>query len=694
MTSTMAVRTSDFINTLGVSTHINFTDGQYQNINTDLAALAYLGIANVRDAAPNPAFDITGQRHLANAADAGIKFTFFAQGSNPLAVVARLHDFVAAHPGSVAAIEGPNEVNNWPVSYAGLSGSSAAQAYQQTLFDALNSDALLKDIPVLGFTDYPVHASASDWNNIHPYPKNGNEPRDTIASNAAQQSAVDPGKPFAITEGGYHTALGADTHGGWEGVDEATQAKLSLNFFMDAAQLGSRLTYQYQLLDGYADPTGGNDQETHFGFFRLDGSAKPAATALHNLTTLLHDDGANAASFAAGALDYTAVGMPASAHSYLMSKSDGSFQIVAWNEPDIWDQAADRPISAEVRSVTFDLGSTFGKVDVYDPLQGTSAIASYSGVSSVRIGLTDHPLVIQLSGPAAAVDAPAAPSAPTQDVPVSQIPAPPDPVLPDPVPAPAPAAHQSITSIKTVDLGAAANALFDGAILSGRGNVSALGNDLDNALTGNSGSNTLDGKGGADLMKGLGGNDTYVVDNAGDVVDETGAGGRDTIRSTLSIDLTDTAHVKGSVENALLLGSAALDLIGNALSNQLTGNAGDNHIAGCGGRDVLRGNGGHDTFAFSDKPAYANVATIADFSAADDTIELDHSVFAALALGVLGEGQLRIGNRAVGADDHLIYNPWTGSLSYDPDGAGGVGQSQFASLRPHLALTHDDFQIV
>ena len=40
-------------------------------------------------------------------------------------------------------------------------------------------------------------------------------------------------------------------------------------------------------------------------------------------------------------------------------------------------------------------------------------------------------------------------------------------------------------------------------------------------------------------MRGLGGNDTYVVDNLGDVVDESaaGSGGIDTVLSSVNIDL-------------------------------------------------------------------------------------------------------------------------------------------------------------
>ena len=57
-------------------------------------------------------------------------------------------------------------------------------------------------------------------------------------------------------------------------------------------------------------------------------------------------------------------------------------------------------------------------------------------------------------------------------------------------------------------------------ILTGNGNISANGNGFANSITGNSGDNTLDGGAGPVTMTGGLGNDTYVVDNVGDVVVE------------------------------------------------------------------------------------------------------------------------------------------------------------------------------
>jgi Ca2+-binding RTX toxin-like protein len=473
MATQKAVRAADFLNSLGVSTHIDMTNSQYRDIASDLSKLSYLGVTHVRDYAPNPNSDILGQQHLGQAADAGIKFTFTAKGGTaPTSVVSRIHDFVAKHPGSVVAIEGPNEVNNFSFSYGGKTGTPAGQAYQKALYNAVKADGLLKAIPVLGFTDYPFAASQSNWNNTHPYPKNGIQPYQTILSDKSQQSAVDPGKPFAITEGGYHTSLLADTHGGWEGVSEAVQAKLSLNFYMDAALLGSKLTHQYQLLDAWKDGKGGGDQEAHFGFFRLDGSAKPSATAIHNLTTLLKDSGSTAKSFAAGSLDVTTSGLPSSGHTYVMEKSNGSYQIVAWAEPDIWNQGTDKAIAAKTSTVTFKLGHSYDTIQVFDPIKGTSAQQTVHGASSISVGISDHPLVIQVSG--ASAGGSGSPTTPSS----------------------------SPTAMKTV--------------------AGGTGNDT---LTGSSGSDWLRGFAGADTLSAGSGNDQLSGGSSKDVL--TGGSGSD-----------------------------------------------------------------------------------------------------------------------------------------------------------------------
>ena len=123
---------------------------------------------------------------------------------------------------------------------------------------------------------------------------------------------------------------------------------------------------------------------------------------------------------------------------------------------------------------------------------------------------------------------------------------------------------------------------FENLTLLGTANLSGTGNSLDNIITGNSGAN---------LLSGLGGNDSYYIDNAGDVVTELLNAGTDTVFSSLA------AYTLGqNVENLTLLGSAALNGTGNSLANVLTGNSGDNVLDGGTGTDTLAGGQGNDTY--------------------------------------------------------------------------------------------------
>lgn len=121
----------------------------------------------------------------------------------------------------------------------------------------------------------------------------------------------------------------------------------------------------------------------------------------------------------------------------------------------------------------------------------------------------------------------------------------------------------------------------------------AAGNDLPNILTGNAGANRLDGGFGADILIGLGGPDTYLVDDAGDVIQEAATGGTDTVISSLDLDLSQGGYAT-TLENLMLTGTALIPT-GNALANRLSGNELANTLTGNGGNDRLEGGLGNDT---------------------------------------------------------------------------------------------------
>ncbi|TVQ45521.1 MAG: calcium-binding protein [Gloeocapsa sp. DLM2.Bin57] len=126
--------------------------------------------------------------------------------------------------------------------------------------------------------------------------------------------------------------------------------------------------------------------------------------------------------------------------------------------------------------------------------------------------------------------------------------------------------------------------------LTGRANIDATGNNLDNVLTGNSGNNRLDGGPGADTMiGGPGGDNTYVVDNEGDEVIESSSNNVSTVESSIDYTLGD------NLRNLILTGNNNISGTGNRLDNQITGNQANNVLTGGAGNDTLDGGAGADT---------------------------------------------------------------------------------------------------
>jgi Ca2+-binding RTX toxin-like protein len=125
------------------------------------------------------------------------------------------------------------------------------------------------------------------------------------------------------------------------------------------------------------------------------------------------------------------------------------------------------------------------------------------------------------------------------------------------------------------------------------------GNDT---LLGGAGLDTLNGGLGADLMEGGTGNDTFIVDNAGDVVVELVGEGTDLVNTSLA-----SYTLGANVERLAFTGVGNFNGVGNAGANSIVGGAGNDTLDGGGGVDTLVGGAGNDTYIVS-----ATTATITE----------------------------------------------------------------------------------
>lgn len=400
------LRAADVLDGIGVNIHIAYSDTAYAAVDRVRGALAYAGIGHVRNLLQSHIGEPAAGVHLeAFARTSDVRFTFVATDPDLPRAHAWLDRFAAQFPGRIAAVEGPNEVDHWPIGYAGLSGRPAAVRYQGDLYAAVHGDRALAGAAVYAATGLGAAASEDlspvmDFANEHPYPRNGAPPAAHLPLEIeATHRAIAPSRPMVITETGYPTQIAHPEVGfGRDGVSEEVQARYLLDLLFDFRKAGVARTYLYELLDEKPDPAG-RSIELHYGLFHGDGTPKLAATALHNLTALLRDGGRDAASFAPAPLAITVTGLPESGARMTLAKADGSYLVVVWAEPPIWDAAAGRPIAPGAHAVDIALAGGARTLAVYDPLTGPARIAGPLVASHVTVTVTDHPVLIEVGAP-------------------------------------------------------------------------------------------------------------------------------------------------------------------------------------------------------------------------------------------------------------------------------------------------------
>ncbi|MFN6540651.1 MAG: FG-GAP-like repeat-containing protein [Nostoc sp. EkiNYC01] len=208
-----------------------------------------------------------------------------------------------------------------------------------------------------------------------------------------------------------------------------------------------------------------------------------------------------------------------------------------------------------------------------------------------------------------------------------------------------------------VSLSGDGNDYFDG----GEGNDTIDGGNGIDILYGGTGDDYLDGGVGADKLYGGSGNDTYIVDNVGDVVTEYASEGIDTV-------ITANNYTLGAnLENLTLDGTAAISGTGNALNNAIVGNAANNSIFGGNGNDTLIGGGGYDVAIYSQYYTNYNVS----FTSNGD-IQVTGSEGTDLLKGIeeidfIGGGVYKI-YTGDGGNNILTTDPYYWSFVYGGDG--------------------------
>jgi len=195
-------------------------------------------------------------------------------------------------PGSIAAIEGPNEPNNkFPpqeliLKFRGATDELAATRYQNELRAALKADPATANIPLVMysaiFTDHVLArpCDAFDFMNIHPYQGN-NVPSSSLRRNISMATRILPDgaviKPFMPTECGYNVEQDISNHTRVTGTLRAQAYNIPM-LLAEYFRHGIERTYLFALhnADGY-------------GLLNNDHTKRPSWYALQSFIKILEE---------------------------------------------------------------------------------------------------------------------------------------------------------------------------------------------------------------------------------------------------------------------------------------------------------------------------------------------------------------------------------------------------------------------
>jgi hypothetical protein len=420
-----AVATNDFLDSIGVVS--TFPD-RGQPLHKTIEMVRYCGFRWVRAGIEGLSEDgpTTIQTFLDLHRETGVRLNWgLVSGGTDIELLVSSAK-VLAKAGALLAIEGNNEPNNWGVTYEGERGGGPDRSWmavaklQRDLYRAVKSDPVLAAYPVWSISEpgaqrdnvglqfltiprgantlMPAGTAFADYANVHNYIYHPHSPRpmDNKVWNAADPSAASKVDGlfgnFGITWRrwfkGYPQSeldtlprVTTETGALIEGpVTEELHALNLMNMYLAQFKRGYSYTSVYLLRDRTDE--GGNQA---FGFYRSDYTPRKAALYLHNLTTILADDGSRADP---GRLDFAIPDQPETVHELLLQRSDGTLQLIVWGER-----------STGQDHVTVRFAARHPSVRIYDPTLGTEPVETADDVTSIDLTLSDHPLVIAIPPP-------------------------------------------------------------------------------------------------------------------------------------------------------------------------------------------------------------------------------------------------------------------------------------------------------
>lgn len=399
--NTQARMSDDFVETIGVNTHLHFRNSAYDDHYPLVREkLTDLGVRHARNgailASSSDANDLFYGR-LRELADLGIRFDMSVdprrknQETIDEAEITRIEQMAGP---ALESFEGPNEYNkSGDPDWAGNLTS-----YQKDLYEAVKNNPSTREVPLLGpaiAKPYPERlpdlSAYSDYANMHSYPGGRNPGTPTLENYSVPAArAVGGDEPLVSTETGYHNATNYVGH--HSQVSEKAMGKYTPRLLLEYFNWGIERTYLYEFIDTYPNPQR-DERDMHFGLLRSDGTEKPAYGALENLIDLLEDPGPD---FETKSLDYSLGGNTANVHQTLLQKRDGRFYLMLWQEVPSYDLETEMDITVNDRELTLTFDQPIKEAAIYRPNMSESPLERQSSPRRLVLEVPDEVVVVEI----------------------------------------------------------------------------------------------------------------------------------------------------------------------------------------------------------------------------------------------------------------------------------------------------------
>lgn len=397
-TSEKAQSAYDFVNSIGVNTHLNYFDRTYGDFPLVQRELSAIGIRHVRDGVHllNADYNQAVYSRWSQLGAIGIRFDAVLDPRSDLGPITsdKLDQVNQLAGQTIESFEGPNEldisnISSWP---------SVDRDYQEDIYRSVEAMSSTKSTAVVG----PSLAFASKgsyvgdisdritYGNLHPYPA-GKMPSTIFPEQPLLAKELSNGKKIFVTESGYHNAL--NDHRDQPAISESAAAKYIPRLFLENFLQGIPRTYLYEFLDEAADPGLANFQ-MHWGLVRSDGSRKPAFTAVNNLISELNDV---VEPVSLQEMTYSLDIENQQVHHLLLQKSNGQFFLIFWQEVPSYDEKNQQDVSVSPQLIHLNLAHNARNIDIYEPSVQSQPLHVYANVTTIPLDVPDHPLVVQVT---------------------------------------------------------------------------------------------------------------------------------------------------------------------------------------------------------------------------------------------------------------------------------------------------------